>query len=96
MFWNMTEWIYNSNPLKTKEFLAMGKPIVSVRIYELERNYPGLVYLCDSQNEFLQSLDAAVAEEIPELVQKRIEAVESDSWEKDAEKIVQLLETKNA
>ena len=96
MFWNLTEWIYNSNPLKTKEFLAMGKPIVSVRIYELEKNYPGLVYLCDSKEEFLDSLDAAVSEESPELVRKRIEAVENDSWEKDAKRIIELLETKNA
>lgn len=96
MFWKLTDWIINSNPLKTKEFLAMGKPIVSVRIYELEKNYPGLVYLCDSKEDFLDSIDSALTEDSSELAAMRIASVKNDSWEIDAKKIMELMETNNA
>ena len=96
MFWKPTEWIYNSNPLKTKEFLSMGKPIVSIRIFELETNFPDLIFHCSTRNDFLTGIDRAILEDSDELKQRRIDAVRSDSWEKDAKKIIELLETKNA
>ncbi len=30
-FWVMKDWIKNSSPLKIKEYLALGKPVVSIR-----------------------------------------------------------------
>jgi len=92
MFWKLTDWIKNSNPLKTKEFLAMGKPIVTVPIYELQRNFGDLVYICTSQNEFLSSIDNALKEDHLNLSKKRIERVMEDSWEKDATKLMDLFE----
>ncbi len=95
MFWKRTDWIYNSNPLKTKEFLAMGKPIVSVRIYELEKSFNELIYICDTKEQFLSSIDKALTENSNELTQSRIDAVKDDSWEKDVEVIRGLLELNN-
>ena len=96
MFWKLTDWIINSNPLKTKEFLSMGKPIVSVRIYELEKNFPDLIYLCDTKEQFLFSIDIALSEDSCELAQNRISRVVNDSWESDAKKIVDLFESAHA
>lgn len=92
MFWRPTEWIYNSNPLKTKEFLSMGKPIVSVRIYELEKNFPDLIYHCETYDDYLESLDSAIREDSTDLKERRIAAVSNDSWEHDADVIRELLE----
>lgn len=92
MFWKPTEWIYNSNPLKTKEFLAMGKPIVSVRIYELEKNFHNLIYHCDTYEDYLESLDRAIQDDSLELQERRISSVSNDSWDKDASRIREILE----
>ncbi len=92
MFWRTTDWIYNCNPLKTKEFFAMGKPVVSVKIYELEKNFSDIMYLCDTPEAFLSSIDRALAEKNPALPDRRIARVQNDSWENDAAQIVELLE----
>jgi hypothetical protein len=91
MFWKMTDWIYNCSPLKTKEFLAMGKPVVSVRIYELERNYSDIMYLCDTKEEYLRSIDQALVEKA-EMIRLRTDRVKNDSWEADAAVIKRMLE----
>ena len=95
IFWKVTDWIINSNPLKTKEFLSMGKPIVSVRIYELEKNFHDIIYLCDTKEEFLSSIDSALAEDSNRLPLKRISKVKDNTWEKDACRIIELFEETN-
>lgn len=42
MPWNQNEWIRACNPVKLKEYLAVGRPIVSTPFPELDR-YQGLV-----------------------------------------------------
>jgi hypothetical protein len=93
MFWKVTDWIYNSNPLKTKEFLAMGKPVVSVKIYELEKNFSDLIALCSNKEEFLAKMDEELKNDSKEKQQKRIGRVKDNSWEKDAAEISKLLES---
>jgi glycosyltransferase involved in cell wall biosynthesis len=43
MPWRQNRWVQACNPIKLKEYLALGKPIVSTPFAELQ-NYRGLVY----------------------------------------------------
>jgi len=45
MFWKMTEWIKACSPLKLKEYLALGLPVVSVPIDEVVNKYSQYVVI---------------------------------------------------
>ncbi len=75
----LNEVIINSNPLKLKEYLAGGKPVVSVGIGSV-RTYGDLVYIGDTPDEFLGGVDRALEEDSPERAAGRVKAMESESW----------------
>lgn len=79
--WIMADWIKNSYPVKTLEYLAMGKPIVSCRIPVVEQLFGDLVYFADSSEEYPLKALAALKENTPELVKKRIEAASAHTWQ---------------
>ncbi|MCY3002602.1 MAG: glycosyltransferase [Planctomycetota bacterium] len=59
MPWNRSEWIRACNPIKLKEYLAVGRPIVSTPFDELER-YRGLVHVATDADEFVEELLGAL------------------------------------
>jgi glycosyltransferase involved in cell wall biosynthesis len=69
----------NANPKKLREYLAGGKPIVSVRIPEVER-YADLVYIADSYEEFARLVRRAIDHDPAELKTRRLAAMGSESW----------------
>ncbi len=93
MFWRVTDWIYNSSPLKTKEFLAMGKAIVSVRIYELMAHYSDIMSFATGPEEFLERMDHELAEDSEERRRLRIARVAGESWERTAGMVEAILAT---
>jgi glycosyltransferase involved in cell wall biosynthesis len=90
MPWQKSQWIEGCNPIKLKEYLALGFPIVTTRFRELEP-YESLVYGADSHDEFLRGIDAALAESDASLVASRRRAVAEDSWDALADRAAQLL-----
>lgn len=90
MPWRRNEWIEHCNPIKLKEYLAMGLPTVSIRFPELAR-YDGLVHVAEDTPGFLAALGAAAAEHDPALRERRREAVRTSSWENLAESVGSLL-----
>lgn len=90
MPWNQNEWIRACNPIKLKEYLALGKPIVSRPFPQLQR-YADLVYQAVSPEEFCASLERALAEESPELVSRRRARVCSDTWSAKAATVLEHL-----
>lgn len=81
MCWKMTDWIRHSNPLKTKEYLSMGLPVVSVRIEQLEREFADHVEFADDGEQLLAGVRRALAGDSPERRAARIEAVRGESWD---------------
>src|SRR5438552_12724215 len=75
-----------TNPLKLYEYLALGVPIVSTRLPEIEP-FGELVYLCDSAEEFARSLEQAAAERDPELRTRRKAAAAENSWRARCEQL---------
>jgi glycosyltransferase involved in cell wall biosynthesis len=92
MSWIMTDWIRHSNPLKTKEYLSMGLPVVSVRIEQLEREFADVVLFADDGEQFINQVRKALAEDSPEARAQRIKAVRGESWDARAAEMMDKFE----
>lgn len=80
-------WIANANPLKLREYLAAGKPVVSVRNPEIEK-YARWVRIADDRDEFLAALDAAMQDNAPGAAEDRIAAVADQTWERRVDDVL--------
>jgi glycosyltransferase involved in cell wall biosynthesis len=74
------ELVRNVNPLKLREYLAAGSPVVSVWMPEVERLEPH-VAIARTHQEFLQKLDEALLEDSEEKRQARMKAVAGMTWD---------------
>ncbi|HLN53770.1 MAG TPA: glycosyltransferase [Lentimicrobium sp.] len=79
--WIMADWIKNSFPVKTLEYLAMGKPIVSCRIPVVEELFGSLVYFANTPEEFLQQADKCIKENCTVYEEMRINEASKHTWE---------------
>ncbi len=82
----LNDVILHSSPLKLKEYLAGGKPVVSVAIDEVKK-LAGLAYVADDRAGYLAAIDRALAEDSPERAAMRVRAMETESWESKVETI---------
>lgn len=82
------------SPIKLKEYLAMGKPVVSTPLPAV-RDYAtasGLVGVAGDGERFLGLLERALRDDSPELVLARQESVRGDTWEAHAGKLADVIE----
>jgi glycosyltransferase involved in cell wall biosynthesis len=80
----------NANPKKLREYLAAGKPIVSVRLREVEE-FAEHVAIADNYSEYVKALDDALKGDSPEKARKRMDAVRSLSWENRVEWLGEII-----
>jgi glycosyltransferase involved in cell wall biosynthesis len=78
--WIMADWIRNSFPVKTMEYLAMGKPIISCRIPVVEQMFGNLVYFAETPEEFLTQSRLALSEDNSSLKEQRENAAAEHTW----------------
>lgn len=90
MAWRQNEWIEACNPIKLKEYLALGKPIVSTPFSELE-NYKSLVYVASNAGVFAEVVRRACNENDPELVLARRNRVSDSTWDAKAREVLNTL-----
>jgi hypothetical protein len=91
MPWLRNEWIESCNPIKLKEYLALGLPTVTIRFPELEP-FKSLVYAADTHEQFLAGVKAALAEQGSALRERRSAVVQGSRWENLAKRVAELLE----
>ena len=68
------------SPLKFYEYLATGKPVVSTREPLQVSDFADVVYIADSEAEFLEKCGEAAREDDPAKVERRLSYGRSCSW----------------
>jgi len=82
--------IKKSAPLKLKEYLALGLPVVSVEVKDV-KSYADFVYIARNNNDFIAKVRQALSEKNPDLRKARREAVKGETWEKRVESLEDIL-----
>jgi glycosyltransferase involved in cell wall biosynthesis len=80
MPWLDNDWIRHCNPIKLKEYLALGLPVVSMDYPGLE-HYRSLVRTAHSHEQFIAHVRELVTHGDPTAPAARRAAVATDSWE---------------
>ncbi len=92
MAWNKNKWIEHCNPVKLKEYLALGNPIVTVYFPEIEP-YKELVYVSEDYNDFVSNIKKALKENDKELQIKRKESVRDETWKNKTNQLIDFILT---
>lgn len=82
------------NPLKMYEYLAVGRPVVTVRMPEVEA-FARVVTIAP-RSEFAEAIRRASEQDSPEARQARVDAMATRSWDRIAEEILEDLESNRA
>jgi glycosyltransferase involved in cell wall biosynthesis len=90
MPWKQNRWVDACNPIKLKEYLALGKPIVSTPFSELQK-YPDVVYIAETPNEFAKCIEKALKEDNPQRISERRKKVQPYTWDNKAKLVLQKL-----
>jgi glycosyltransferase involved in cell wall biosynthesis len=69
-----------ANPLKLREYLAAGLPVVSTPIPEVAR-WNGLVHLAEGAEAFLAAVELALGQRSETMARQRVEAMRAEGWE---------------
>ena len=77
MPWNSSPWIRACNPVKMKEYLAVGRPVVSTPFDELS-HYQGFIEAAQGVDAFVAAVRAALAHPGDDLARRR--RVERETW----------------
>jgi GT2 family glycosyltransferase/glycosyltransferase involved in cell wall biosynthesis len=90
MPWRQNRWIQACNPVKLKEYLALGKPVISTPFAELN-GYSDTVYSASTPREFADCIIRALAEDNEEKINARRAKVQSSSWDSKAQLVLKEL-----
>ncbi len=83
----------STNPVKLYEYLAGGKPVVSVDLPEI-RKFSNVVYIAENYDQFLFLLQQVGDDEIVIERNKRLQAVEGNDWDDRVKDILNIIETR--
>ena len=87
--YRLNQQVRNANPLKLREYLATGRPVVTVRNPEIER-FAKWVRIADDRESFLAAMEAALEPEPASAVEARIASVSEMTWD---HRVKEVLET---
>jgi glycosyltransferase involved in cell wall biosynthesis len=89
--YRLTRQVVNAAPLKVREYLAAGRPVVAVPTPDIER-FAGLVHLASGCDEFLAAIDAALREDRDTDRIRRMDAMAAMSWDARVAEVVEVVE----
>lgn len=81
------ELIRNVNPLKLREYLASGRPVVSVPMPEVDR-FAGHIGIARAPEEFLAALEDELSRDTEDRRAARIRLVSDMTWEARVEEVI--------
>ena len=85
MPWNKSEWIRACNPIKLKEYLAVGRPVVSTDFPALD-GFRDVVRVADDVDAFVAALRAALAEPYDAAAGRA--RIDGESWDAKADLVM--------
>lgn len=94
MPWLRNEWIDHCNPVKLKEYLALGKPVVTTPFPEL-RFIPSLCIEADGHDAFADAIDRALREDNDVDRQRRRAWAADNTWDAKFRTVIELLEQRS-
>jgi glycosyltransferase involved in cell wall biosynthesis len=86
----VNELTVRANPLKLREYLAAGLPVVSTPLPEVAR-YDGLVRLASTADDFRHGIEAALADRSEVARRRRVDAMRAEGWMARVEEISTLI-----
>ena len=86
-----SEQLRYRNPLKLREYLSAGLPVVSTATPETPE-YDEWCAVASDADAFVNAIEAALEEDSPELRRERSEAMASESWEARVAKLVETVD----
>lgn len=89
--WKINRWTEAANPIKLKEYLALGKPIISTSAFTELQQYLDVVYKADTPESFAKCIERALAEDCPDIVTARRKKVQNASWDSKARMVLNEL-----
>ena len=78
--YRLNEQVLSANPLKLREYLATGKPVVTVRTPEVDR-FAHCVRIADTPAAFLRAIEQSLATDTPAQHAERRAAVAPMTWD---------------
>lgn len=78
--WKITDWIRHCNPLKMMEYMASGKPIVSVGIEEAML-YSDIISIAHNKREFCNAIQWELENDTLERSNRRVEIAREHNWD---------------
>lgn len=84
---NLTDRV---NPLKLYEYLASGRPVVSVDMPGVAE-FRDVIEIAGDYGGFLEAVERALESESPALKSRRLEAAGNNSWENRVREIIKLV-----
>lgn len=89
--WKMSKWIRFCSPLKFFEYMASGKPIVSVPIDEIVENYSEVVSVAGTEEEYCKAITWELNNDTNERAHRRIEIAREHSWDNHIEQLSNII-----
>ena len=90
MPWRQNRWIEGCNPIKLKEYLALGKPVISTPFPQLQQ-YLDVVHVAKTPEEFAKYIRIALAKDSKEQIAARRKKVEKASWSSKVQIVIDEL-----
>jgi glycosyltransferase involved in cell wall biosynthesis len=90
MPWRQSKWIEACNPIKLKEYLALGKPVVSTPFHELLK-YADVTYKAETPEEFAEKIRQSLLENNTGRILARREKIRKATWNSKAQVILDTL-----
>lgn len=87
----INELTLNANPLKLREYLAAGLPVLATSIPEVER-FRRLVRICTTTEEFVVHLDELIAQKATGPRMEMSREMDSESWDEKVEEMSRIVQ----
>ncbi len=85
--YRMNRQVANANPLKLREYLATGKPVVSTYNPEIAK-FSQWVRIAEDHEGFLAALDQALADDSAAAAEARVAAVAAQTWDRRVDDVL--------